>query len=61
MLIGLTVVIAGDMSSIPGSGRFPGEGNGNSLQYSCLENSMNREAWWATVHGVTKSWTRLSN
>ena len=40
---------------IPGSGRFPGEGNGNLLQYSCLENSMDRGAWWATVHGVTKS------
>ena len=37
-----------------------GEGNGNPLQYSCLENPMNREAWWATVHGVTESWTRLS-
>ena len=40
---------------IPGLGRFPGEGNGNLLQYSCLENSMDRGAWWATVHGVTKS------
>ena len=38
---------------IPGSGRFPGEGNGNLLQYSCLENSMDTGAWWATVHGVT--------
>ena len=47
---------AGDMSSIPGSGRFPGEGNSNPLQYSCLENSMDRGAWWAMVHGVTKSW-----
>ena len=46
---------AGDMGSIPGSGRSPGEGNGNPLQYSCLENSMDRGAWWATVHGVTKS------
>ena len=45
---------AGDMSSIPGLGRFTGEGNGNPLQYSCLENSMNRGAWQATVHGVTK-------
>ena len=43
---------AGDPGSIPGSGRSPGEGNGNPLQYSCLENSMDREAWWATVHGV---------
>ena len=41
--------------SIPGSGRSPGEGNGNPLQYSCLENSMDRGAWWATVHGVTES------
>jgi len=50
-----------DPGLILGSGRFPGEGNGNPLQYSCLENSMDREAWWATVHGVTKSWTRLSD
>ena len=42
-------------------GRSPGEGNGNSLQYSCLENSMDREAWWATVYGVTKGQTRLSD
>ena len=49
---------AGDLGSIPGSGRFPGEGNGNPLQYSCLGNHMDRGAWWAvTVHGVTKSWT----
>ena len=40
---------------------FPGEGNGNPLQYSCLENPMDRGAWWATVHRVTKSWTRLSD
>ena len=46
---------AGDASSIPGSGRSPGEGNGNPLQYSCLENSMDRAAWRATVHRVTKS------
>ena len=49
---------AGDISnagSIPGSGRFPGEENGNLLQYSCLENPMDREAWWATIHGVAKS------
>ena len=48
---------AGDakgMGSIPGPGRCPGEGNGNPLQYSCLENPMDREAWWATVHGITK-------
>ena len=46
---------------IPGLGRFPGEGNGNPLQYSCLENPMDGGAWWATVHRVTKSWTRLSD
>ena len=46
-----------DMGSIPGSGRYPGVRNGNPLQYSCLENPMDREAWWATVYGVTKSWT----
>ena len=49
----------GDLGSIPGSGRFPGEGNGNPLQYSCLENPMDGGAWWATVHGVSKE-TRLS-
>ena len=48
---------AGDLGSIPGSGRYPGEGNGNPLQYSCLENPMDRGAWWATVHGVAKSQT----
>ena len=52
---------AGDLGSIPGSGRSPGEGNGNPLQYSCLENPMDGGAWWATVHGVAKSWTRLSD
>ena len=52
---------AGDPGSIPGWGRSPGEGNGNPLQYSCLENSMDGGAWWATVHGVAKSWTRLSD
>ena len=46
-----------DLSSIPGLGRFPGVGNGNPLQYSCLENSMSRGARKATVHGVAKSWT----
>ena len=50
-----------DVGSIPGSGRSPGEGNGNPLQYSCLENAMDGGAWWATVHGVTKSRTRLSD
>ena len=48
---------AGDQGSIPGLERSPGEGNGNLLQYSCLENSMDRGPWWATVHGVTKSGT----
>ena len=51
---------AGDMNSIPGPGRSPGEGNGKPLQYSCLENPMDRGAWRAVVHGVTKSQTRLS-
>ena len=45
---------AGDRGLIPGSGRSPGEGNGNPLQFSCLGNLMDREAWWATVHGVAK-------
>ena len=44
----------GDLGSLPGSGRSPGEGNGNPLQYSCLENPMNRGAWRATVHGVAR-------
>ena len=48
---------AGDPGSIPGLGRSPGEGYGNPLQYSCLENSMDRGFWWSTVHGVAKSWT----
>ena len=51
----------GDPGSIPGSGRSPGEGNGYPLQYSCLENSMERGALWATVHGVAKNQTRLSD
>ena len=50
---------AGDTGSIPGSGRSPGGGHGNPLQYSCLENSMDRGAWRATVHGVTKSQVQL--
>ena len=50
---------AGDQGSIPGLGSSSGEGNGNPLQYSCLENSMDREALWATVRGVTKSRTQL--
>ena len=48
---------AGDADSIPGSGRSPGDGNSNPLQYSCLENPMDRGAWWTTVHGVAKSRT----
>ena len=52
---------AGDPGSIPGSGRSPGEGNGNPLQYSCLENSIDEGGWQATVHGVAKSRTRLSD
>ena len=48
---------AGDMSSIPGLGRSPGVGNGNPFQYSCLEKSMNRGAWWTAVHGLAKGWT----
>ena len=47
---------AGDRGSIPGSGTSPGEWNGNSLQYACLENSTDREAWWAPVHETGKSW-----
>ena len=52
---------AGDLGLIPGSGRSPGEGNGNTLQYSCLENSVDRGVWRATAHGVEKSWTRLTD
>ena len=52
---------AGDLGSIPGLGRSPGEGNGNPLQYSCLENPTDRGAWQATVHAVPKSRTRLSD
>ena len=52
---------AGDVGSIPGSGPFPGGGDGNPLQDSCLEGPMDRGAWWATVHGVTKSQTQLSD
>ena len=51
----------GDQGSIPGLGRFPGGGHGNPLQYSCLENPMDRGAWRATVHEITKSWTQLSD
>ena len=56
-----SVCSVGDSDLIPGWGRSPGEGNGYSLQYSCLENSMARKVWWATVHGVSKSWTRMSD
>ena len=51
----------GDPGSIPRLGRSPGGGDDNPLQYSCLENSMDRGAWWATVHGIAKSQTRLSD
>ena len=51
----------GDPGLIPGLGRSSGEGNVYPLQYSCLENSMDRGGWWTTVHGVTKSWTLLGN
>ena len=50
---------SGDTGLIPGLGRSPGGGNGNPLQYSCWDNPTDRGAWWATVHRVTKSWTRL--
>ena len=49
----------GDLGPVPESGRSPGEGNGNPLQYPCLENYMDRGTWWATVHGITKSDTTL--
>jgi len=49
----------GDSGSTPGLGRSPGEGNGNPLQYFCLESIMDKGSWWATVHGATKSWTGL--
>ena len=52
---------AGDLDLIPGLGTSPGEGNGYTLQYSCLENPMDRGTWWATVHGVAKSQIQLSN
>ena len=52
---------AGDLGLIPRLGRSPGEGNGNPLQYFCLENATDRGAWWATVHEVSKSWTQLSD
>ena len=52
---------AGDLGSVPGSGISPGEANAYPFQYSCLENSMDRGAWWVTVHGVAKSQTQLSD
>ena len=52
---------AGDAGSVPGLGRSPGGGHGNLLQYSCLENPMDRGAWRATIHGVAKSWIGLSD
>ena len=52
---------AASLDSIPGLGKFPGGGHGNPLQYSCVENPIDRGAWWATVRGVTKSQTQLSN
>ena len=70
ILIGVASLVAQLVKSLPAMWETwvqsldwedsPGEGNGYPLQYSCLENAMDREAWWATVHGVTKSWTRLS-
>ena len=57
----VSVYNAGYLGSIPGLGRTPGEGNGNPLQYPCLENPMDGRAWNTTVHGVAKSWTRLSD
>ena len=56
-----SVCNAGNPGLIPGLGRSPGEGNGNPLQYPCLENLMDRRAWWAEVHGVAKSQALLSN
>ena len=52
---------AGDLGSVPELGRSPGGGHGSPLQDSCLENLMDRGTWWATVHGVTKNWTQLSD
>ena len=57
----VSVYNAGDLGSIPCLGRYPGEGNGNPLQDYCLENPMERGAWQATIHGVAKGWTWLSN
>ena len=54
-MVKIPPAMLGDLGSIPGLGRSPEEGNGNPLEYSCLENPMDRGAWWATVHGVTES------
>ena len=56
-----TACNAGDLGLIHGSGRAPGEGNGSPPQFSCLENPVDRGAWWATVHRVAESWTRFSD
>ena len=56
-MVKISTANAGDAGSIPGLGRSSGGGNGHPLQYSCLENPMDRDAWWAVVHGVTKSQT----
>ena len=56
-----TVCNAGDLGLIPGSGRSPGGGHGYPLQCSCLENAMDRGAWWAAAHGVLKSWTHVND
>ena len=56
-----SVCNAGELGSILGSGRSPAGRHGNQLQYSCLENSIHRGDWWATIYGVAKSWTKLSN
>ena len=61
MVKNLAAIQKTQVRSISGLGRSLGEGNGNPLQCSCLENSMDTGAWWATVHGVAKGWTRLSN
>ena len=52
---------AGDLGSFPGLGRSPGGGHGDPLRYSCLENLLDRGAWWASVHGIVESWTQLSD
>ena len=61
MIKNLSACNVGDQGSIPRLGRSPEKGNGNPLQYSCLENSLDRGAWQAPVHGVTKSWPELSD